>query len=328
MQTAKACQTNFLQCIYKTPRYIQSITIIIKIKMFVKSIEVVNKFTRPVHTILRHYHNNFILPGAATLFFVNELGVAITCKHVLDQLIDEHTINEHYNNFKSKKSLLGGKIDFRYKKKLKELESTFNYTAPNAIAQLKNFLINCTDSSTYDYIPHPTLDLAILKFKNVKQIYYTSYATFLKDSTQLKQGKTLCRLGFPFAEFTNFAYDLINDEINFTQSGNMNSPSFPIDGIITRHVVDGQNIVGLELSTPGLRGQSGGPLFDTEGIICGMQSMTVQYHLGFDDQKIEIISNGKKTNTINHSFLNVGRCIHVDAIKSFLQLHAIKYYEQ
>ncbi|MNR46134.1 hypothetical protein D3C85_1650630 [compost metagenome] len=81
------------------------------------------------------------------------------------------------------------------------------------------------------------------------------------------------------------------------------------------------------MSTPGLRGQSGGPLFDTNGIVCGMQSVTVQYHMGFDEQKIEIISKGKKTNTINHSFLNVGRCIHVDAIKDFLKLHNVKYYE-
>lgn len=296
--------------------------------MFVNAIEEIQKFTRPVHTIVRHYQNNFIQPGAATLFFVNELGVAITCKHVLEQLIAEHVINSKYTNFKAEKKLLGTKIDGKYKKKLKELETKYNYTSHEVVAQLKNFLINCTDSSTYDYIPHPTLDLAILKFKDVKLSHYTSYAKFLKDGTQLKQGKSLCRFGFPFAEFTNFQHDLINDEINFTNTGNMGSPSFPIDGIITRHVADGQKIVGIELSTPGLRGQSGGPLFDTNGIVCGMQSVTVQYHMGFDEQKIEIISKGRKTNTTNHSFLNVGRCVHVDAIKDFLILHNIKYYEQ
>jgi Trypsin-like peptidase domain len=296
--------------------------------MFVNAIEEIQKYTRPVHTIVRHYHNNFIQPGAATLFFVNELGVAITCKHVLDQLLAEHSINAHYKNFKTEKKLLGTKLDGKYKKQLKDLETKYNYTLPESVAQLKNFLINCTDSPTFDYFPHPTLDLAILRFKNVTQNHYASYATFLKDGTTLKQGKMLCRFGFPFAEFTNFEYDAINDEINFTNTGNINSPSFPIDGIITRHVAEGQKIVGLEISTPGLRGQSGGPLFDTNGLVCGMQSHTVQYHMGFDEQKIEIISKGKRTNTINHSFLNVGRCIHVDAIKDFLKLHDVKYYEQ
>ncbi len=296
--------------------------------MFVNAIEKIQQYTRPVHTIVRHYHNNFIQPGAATLFFVNELGVAITCKHVLDQLLAEHTINAHYVNFKAEKKLLGIKLDGKYKKQLKELETKYNYTSTEAVSQLKNFLINCTDSPTFDYFPHPTLDLAILKFKNVTQNHYTSYATFLKDSSTLKQGKLLCRFGFPFAEFTNFEYDSINDDINFTNSGNVNSPSFPIDGIITRHVGEAGKIIGLEISTPGLRGQSGGPLFDTNGLVCGMQSHTVQYHMGFDEQKIEIVSKGRRTNTINHSFLNVGRCIHVDAIKEFLQINDVKYYEE
>ena len=278
---------------------------------------------------MKHYHNNFIQPGAATLFFVNELGVAITCKHVLGQLVSEHDFNSKYSSFKDEKKLLGTKIDGKYKKKLKELEIKYNYSSPDAIAQLKNFFIRCTDSSQFDYITHPTLDLAILKFKDVKQIYYQSYAKFLKDGTQLKQGKSLCRFGFPFAEFNNFIHDLVNDEINFTDTGNMISPSFPIEGIITRLVGDEQKIiVGIELSTPGLRGQSGGPLFDKNGIVCGMQSETMQYHLGFDEQKIEIVSKGRKTNVVNHSFQNVGRCIHVNAIKQFLKLHNIKYYEQ
>jgi hypothetical protein len=277
---------------------------------------------------VRHYHNNFIQPSAATLFFVNEFGVAITCKHILDQLIAEHSINSHFANFKAEIKLLGTKIDGKYKKKLKALEIKYNYTSHEAVAQLKNSLINCTDSSAFEYISHPKFDLAILKFKDFKKTHYTSHAKFLKDGAQMKQGKSLCRFGFPFAEFTNFNHDLLYDEIDFTNSGNKSSPSFPIDGIITRHVTDGQNIVGVELSTPGLRGQSGGPLFDINGIVCGMQSETFQYHMGFDENKIQIISKGRKAMTTNHSFLNVGRCIHVDPIKDFLKLNNIKYYEQ
>jgi hypothetical protein len=49
--------------------------------------------------------------------------------------------------------------------------------------------------------------------------------------------------------------------------------------------------------------------------------------MGFDEQKIEIISKGKKTYTINHSFLNVGRCVHVNAIKDFLTQNDIGFSE-
>ncbi|HWS01615.1 MAG TPA: hypothetical protein VN249_13425, partial [Prolixibacteraceae bacterium] len=115
--------------------------------MFVNAIEEIQKFTRSVHTIVRHYHNDFIQPGAATLFFVNETGVAVTTKHILNLLLQEHTINKHYSNFKAEKKLLGTKEDGNYKKKLKELEAKYQYTSRESVAQLKNFLINCTDSS-------------------------------------------------------------------------------------------------------------------------------------------------------------------------------------
>ena len=54
--------------------------------MFVNAIEEVGRFTRPIHTITRNYNETVVSPGAATLFFVNELGVAITCRHVMEVL--------------------------------------------------------------------------------------------------------------------------------------------------------------------------------------------------------------------------------------------------
>jgi hypothetical protein len=296
--------------------------------MYVKAIEEIQKFTRPVHSIVRYYHSDRIHPGAATLFFVNESGVAVTCKHVVEQLLAEHNLNAKYAAFKSERELLMSNPGVVDELGLKELESKYNYSSPEAVAQLKNQLVNCTDSPTYDYLLHSTLDLAILKFRDVKQYHYTSCAIFLKDGTQLKQGRSLCRYGFPFAEFRNFAYDPVNDEIDFTKEGISATPSFPMDGILTRHVAEGQAIVGIEMSTPGLKGQSGGPLFDASGIVCGMQAGTAQYHMGFDDKEIEIISKGGKSNVFNHSFLNVGRCVHVEAIKAFLRLHNVKFYEQ
>jgi len=39
-------------------------------------------------TILsRLFNSTEVVPGTATLFFVNDDGVAITCKHVADELI-------------------------------------------------------------------------------------------------------------------------------------------------------------------------------------------------------------------------------------------------
>lgn len=296
--------------------------------MYVKAIEEIQKFTKPVHTILRRYQNDFIETGASTLFFVNEDGVAITCKHVLDVLIQADNINSQFEKFKSERALLGTKIDGKFRKKIKELETKYNYSQLESMAQLYNMTYDCFDKFEFQWFAHPTLDLAILKFKNYTTKYYTSYATFKKDTTQIKSGKSLCRFGYPFVEFTNFEYDKANDEIKFNTTGKQVVLPFPIDGIITRQVSnDGIKIDGIEMSTPGLRGQSGGPLFDSNGLVYGMQSVTQYFHLGFNENKVEIITKGKKTNITNDTFFNAGRCVHVDSIKEFLTANGVKYYE-
>ena len=194
---------------------------------------------------------------------------------------------------------------------------------------LKNNFLNCFDKlDQIVYHEHPTLDLAILEFKGFNKILYTSHATFIKDSSTIKQGKYLCRTGFPFPEFNNFKHNPVTDDIEWTNSGNPNSPSFPIDGIVTRFVGDSNGaIIGIEMSTPGLRGQSGGPLFDVNGKVYGMQSATNHLHLGFDIKEKEIIHDGKKSKVSNYPFLHVGICVHADKIKEFLTKHNIAFTE-
>jgi hypothetical protein len=40
-----------------------------------------------------------------------------------------------------------------------------------------------------------------------------------------------------------------------------------------------------------------------------------------------MINNGIKKIS-DYSFLHLGQCIHVDAIKSFLKLHEVEFYEE
>ena len=104
----------------------------------------------------------------------------------------------------------------------------------------------------------------------------------------------LCRLGFPFPEFSNFQFNAEKNQLEWTSNGVARSPRFPIEGMLTRFLGDqNKKIYGIELSTPGLRGQSGGPLFDEMGRIVGMQSRTKHLHLGFDIEDKEIVAHGK-----------------------------------
>jgi hypothetical protein len=170
--------------------------------------------------------------------------------------------------------------------------------------------------------------LAILIFENFKNSKYQSYAKFVKDSSILKQGLFLCRLGYPFPEFNNFQLNNATDTLEWLNSGQIGSPRFPIEGMLTRHLVDGGETVGIELSTPGLRGQSGGPLFTKEGFVCGLQASTNHLHLGFDMKNFEYKTNGRTIKVTNQPFLHVGHCIHVDVVKKFLKENSVKYYEE
>ena len=291
--------------------------------MFEKAIEKVSGFTRPLHTISRTY-GGMILPGTATYFFVNDKGVALTCKHVASMIPAANQINEHFLKFKAERAKIPN--DGKLARNLKGLEIKYKFVK-EATVQLKlNFLNSFDNIKEITTHVHPTLDLAILEFKGFDKILYNSYASFLNDNSLIKQGRYLCRLGFPFPEFSNFRHEPENDDIEWTNTGNPNSPSFPIDGIITRFLGDSaQNISGIELSTPGLKGQSGGPLFDVEGRIYGMQFATNHLHLGFDLKDREIFIDGKKTKVSNNPFLHVGLCIHVDKIIEFLKEHNIEF---
>lgn len=294
--------------------------------MFEPSIEKILQYTRPLHSISRTY-DGLILPGTSTFFFVNNNGVAVTCKHVMNLIPAADNINRDFLQFKAERDRLPK--DGKYKRNLQGLEMKYKYQA-NSTVQLKNNFLNCFDK--IDEITchaHPTLDLAILEFKGFNKMYYNSYARFISDSSKIKQGKYLCRIGFPFPEFNNFKHNPEVDDIEWTNIGNPNSPSFPIDGIITRFVADPSlnGITGIEMSTPGLKGQSGGPLFDVEGLVYGMQSATNHLHLGFDMKDKEIIQDGKKGKVSNYPFLHVGICVHVDRIKEFLTQHKISFSE-
>jgi Trypsin-like peptidase domain len=292
--------------------------------MFENAVELVSRFTRPVHSIMRAYGGNKAFPGAATLFFVNDDGDAVTCRHVAEHLMHAEKLNQQYQLFIQARFRL--KSDEHYEENLKQLELQFGYKS-GVMVQMKSSFVNCFDRiSSFDCYLHPQHDLAIIRFKGFTQKLYKGFSSFIKDES-VKQGKSLCRLGFPFPEFTNYHYNYQADEIEWTREGNSNSPSFPIDGIVTRLISQYGKIGGIEMSTPGLRGQSGGPLFDKNGLIYGMQSSTRHLHLGFDLENFEIQSVGSTKKVTNTPFLHVGQCIHAEVIKSFLTENKVSFQE-
>jgi hypothetical protein len=256
--------------------------------MFVGAIERVSAFVRPIHSIARTRGSQTITPGAATLFFVNADGWALTCKHVAAHVFAP---------------MQGQPIELRH---------TF---------------VNCVEGELHiDGQLHPSLDVALLHFKRFRRLLCPSFPTFAKDGDRLKPGKSLCRIGYPFPEFTNFEYDPASDQTRWTQAGKRDTPSFPIDGMVTRHLGTPEQIVGFEMSTPGLKGQSGGPAFDADGRVWGMQSATNHLDLDFDVD-VEVARAGGKQRVKESAFLHVGHCVHVNVLKQFMREHKVGFDE-
>ncbi|MEI6123268.1 MAG: trypsin-like peptidase domain-containing protein [Bacteroidota bacterium] len=294
--------------------------------MFTQAIEKAGDFTRPIHTIVRTYGGHKIVPGAATLFFVNRQGYAITCKHVVEMLVTSDKLTLQYNKFRAERAQLPN--DGKYRRNLKGLEQKYKFT-PDSEVQMRVMFVDCVDTmSGFTWFLHPTYDLAILKFNDYQELRYSQHAIFKKNTAEITPGKFLCRLGFPFPEFTNYQYNQTLDEIEWTTTGINISPRFPIEGMLTRFLADQNKAYGIEMSTPGLRGQSGGPLFDTNGLVYGMQFSTKHLHLGFDIDEQEFVINNRIKKISDHPFIHLGQCIHVDTIKEFLTQNHVTFHEE
>jgi hypothetical protein len=163
-------------------------------------------------------------------------------------------------------------------------------------------------------------DLAIGRIADFDPATVEGYPTF-RAPASVRPAESVCRLGFLFHDITA-TFDEATNAFSLGPDA-LPIPRFPNEGIITRFIgagsEDGIDITLLETSTPGLRGQSGGPIFDTDGAVCGMQSRTAHLPLGFSP---EVTSDGQTT--VEHQFINVGQGVHVQTMLDFFARHGVE----
>src|SRR5258708_32176376 len=136
--------------------------------MFINAIEEISKFTRPVLTVTRQYDGT-LTPGASTLFFVNDEGVAITCRHVADFLVQADSINNLYNQFKAEKAAIpSGK---KARGQLQSLESKYKYKK-NTIVEVLIQDLDVGDITGITWHFHQNLDLTIITFNGLPNKLY------------------------------------------------------------------------------------------------------------------------------------------------------------
>ena len=156
-------------------------------------------------------------------------------------------------------------------------------------------------------------DVAIGQIDGFDCTLVKTYPVFKNPNINFDVGENLCKLGFPFHSITPI-YDIPKAAFELP-AGALPIPLFPIDGIFTRTIVIEENskmVEFVETSSPGLRGQSGGPTFDSKGRVWAMQSKTRHHPLGFSP---------KAPNQQNreHQFLNSGMGSHVNTILDLLK---------
>ena len=145
---------------------------------------------------------------------------------------------------------------------------------------------------------------------------------FRSLASPVMPGLSVCRVGYPFHK-VEATFD--EGAGNFDIKTGFPVPRFALEGMVSRFhnvVVEGRETPArfIETSTPGLRGQSGGPLIDVEGRVCGIQSHTAHLDLGFD---ASFERDGERVT--ERQFLNVGRAVHVEQVMAFLDSKGIEY---
>lgn len=159
------------------------------------------------------------------------------------------------------------------------------------------------------------LDLAIGRLEPTS-LLAGPYPTFKNPEVGFLPGRSLCRLGFPFEQVA-VSFDPARSAFSLDQ---LQLALFPIEGILTRLVaLPGSPAQFIETSSPGLRGQSGGPVCDSRGRIWGIQSRTAHIALGFNPT----VTAGGRTFE-EHQFINLGWAVHVRLVLDALRARGVQ----
>ena len=285
--------------------------------MFAKACERVYKFTRPLITSMRTVDGT-VSSSCGTFIIINPEGWILTAGHLFDSFVkyqqDMKKIKEveEINARKASMAVPGA------------------MTLPDTIQLDPKWITNHSFwwggdglRITSVYV-NREIDIALAKLDGFRPDMVQEYPIF-RDPDTMRPGTSICRTGFPFA---NIATDFDEGSKSFRiRNGVLPLPFFPNDGIHTRNVLKqnksregNYDMLYVETSTPGLKGQSGGPIFDTNGHIYAMQVQTNHIPLGFHP-----ISEYDGKSIVENQFLNVGIGVHGKLLQQIMRDHHISF---
>lgn len=287
--------------------------------MFTKAYEIAMRITYPLVVSMRFYDKS-IDSGLGSFVVLNDDGWIITAAHNLGAAF---AFNQHQQEIKEYNEKIekinANKLIKDHQRKImaKAIKPNPKWVTDFAI-MLVGQPIEIKENFVYG--EHDVAFLRVDKTVIKDQAIFPSFI----DPNKIKAGTSLCKFGYPFVEFKSTFNEITNQ---FELPKNLFPvPFFPIEGIYTRNFLKGKSqdqtmdIIFLETSSPGLKGQSGGPICDIDGNIYAIQSQNVTLPLGF----VGTTEVGKKKIEENQ-FLNIGIGVHPKTIVELLNKHNIRF---
>jgi hypothetical protein len=247
--------------------------------------------------------------GSATFIVLNEEGWILTAAHIIDLYVKAQADIAAQQAYDEEVKRVSALPKLTPKQKIQLLEPLQKQlgqpTTIIAHTWMTSFgLENGPTTIEFPAVYKPT-DLAVGRLVGFDKSLVPEYPIFRNPDKPVEIGEPVCRLGFPFTEAPT-KYDSKTKKFDVPH---ISLSRFPNDGIVTRFVLAApfdENVppvMWLETSTPGIRGQSGGPIFDVNGHICAVQSHTIPLPLDFGS---------------TNQYLNVGRGAYVSEIIALL----------
>lgn len=288
--------------------------------MFAKAYAIAAEFTHPLVISTRLYDGT-VKCGAGAFVVLNEEGWVVTAGHFWDSFMAHQQHQKEIQQYEKAVQVIESDAALtagQKAKKLRKLKSNPEWIANHS------FWWGRDGVRVVDGQARRDLDLAVARLEPFDSKGVDAYPTIKNPASNMNPGTSLCRLGYPFHE-VEATFDEKTKQFTLAPNA-LPLPRFPIEGIYTRNCIAGKSDDGkyeikfLETSSPGLRGQSGGPIFDVNGTVWAIQSRTKHFELGFSPK----VRRGKRE-TEEHQFLSAGWGVHPEVLVAFLEDNNIRF---
>jgi len=301
--------------------------------MFANAYRIAGAFTLPV-VISSRLQSGACAGAVGACVVVNRDGWMLTAAHLMAEIMRQQAGVGRHRAHKSDVRQLeqDTTADKRFRK------SKVRTFARPAADSVRNHSVwwGRDGVQVHDAVVQPAADLALGRLQPFDPDSVAHYPVFKTPGDDYAPGRSLCKLGFPFHQVKP-EYDEARHAF-VLPPGTLPMPLFPIEGIFTRVVIASMPQAGdgkdaqpgpgkfIETSSPGLVGQSGGPVVDTDGAVWALQSHTRHYALGFSPPAPgKAGAEGKSAAHKEHQFLNVGLGVHAEAILKLLDEQGVEY---